>query len=145
MIVADVGVVGGDKLIHRKLGAADPACRGELADLKPHRQAVFQFDSAGQNLELQRAHNPNDIARPKRRFEHFCGAFFGELHQCLFKMFGFHRIAGATVLQQFGCKAGNTVDLDHFAFGQRVADAQLSVVGYADDIAGPSLFCQFPV
>ena len=62
MVVADMGFVGGHKFIHRKLGAADPARRGELADFKAHGQAVFQLDPAGQNLELQRAHNPDDKA-----------------------------------------------------------------------------------
>ena len=60
-------------------------------------------------------------------------------------MLGLHRVACTAALQQFRRERRDACDLDGFAFGQRVANAQLAVVRDADDVAGPCLFRQFTV
>ena len=60
-------------------------------------------------------------------------------------MFGLHRVARAAVLQKLWREGWDARDLEVFAFGQGVADAQLPVVRNTDDIASPSLFGQFAV
>ena len=61
------------------------------------------------------------------------------------KMLGLQRIARAAGLQQFGRKGRDAGDAERSPSVKRVADAQLAVVGDADDVAGPCFFGQFAV
>ena len=60
-------------------------------------------------------------------------------------MLGFHRVACAYALQQFGREGRDAGETQRLALGQRIADAQLAVVRNPDDVAGPGLVGQFTV
>ena len=145
MVCCNMLLIGRGKFINSKFFSGHPAGGGKLAGFKTHWQTIFQLNAAGQNFKLQRANNADDKSGPETGFKNLRGPFFCKLHQGFFKMLCFHRIACAAALKQFRCKRGDARNPQGFAFGQGISDAQLSVVGNADDIAGPSLFCQFAV
>ncbi len=60
-------------------------------------------------------------------------------------MLGLERVTRTTGLQKFRRKGGDARKAQRLTLGQGVPDAQLAVVGNADDIACPSLFGQFAV
>ena len=73
------------------------------------------------------------------------GTFLSELLQGAAEMFGFHGIIGPDVLQIFRRKAWYAGKMQLFAFGQRVADMQISVIENTDDVTGPGFLGQFAV
>ena len=55
--------------------------------------------------------------------------------QRLPQLFGLHGIGQTDPAQDLGSEVGHSREIELLAFRQRVANAQRSVIGYADDIA----------
>jgi hypothetical protein len=71
--------------------------------------------------------------------------FFGQLAQGPFQVFGAHRVFGADPAQQFRRKARDPGEMQNLPFGQRIADAQIAVIGQTENVARPGFFGPLPV
>src|SRR6185437_11027663 len=102
-------------------------------------EAVFGDEARLEHVELQRADHADDPAGTDLRPEHLRHALLRKAFERAGEMFLLYRIGEAHAAQDFRREIRDAGE-HHFArFRQRVADPQDTVVGNADDVAGPGL------
>src|SRR5690606_10151758 len=116
-----------------------------LRCLQRHRHLVFGADAIRENVELQGADDPHDPVRSNHRLENPGRTLLCQLQQRSAQVLGLERIEGPHLSQQLGSKGGQASEVQILSFRQRVAEVERAVVRYADDVASPGFFREFPV
>ena len=113
----------------------DPAGRGIGHGFKADLGAVFRLQPVDDHVELQGTDNADDPVGAEIRLEDLHQAFFGQILQALAHLLDAHGVGETHAAQDFRREGRQAGDVDVLAFGQRIADAELAVVGHADDVA----------
>ena len=130
MVFGNAYLIGVKELFHNVfIITFNPAGGVILGRFKSDRNVELGADTVSHNLKLQGADNADNPFGADNRFENAGTAFFGNLLQGVAEVFGFERIKRTDAFQKFRRKARNTGKMQFFAFGQGVADTELSVVG----------------
>ena len=88
------------------------------------------------HFKLQLTHRAQQQHGAGNRPEDLNRAFFTQLCQAGAQLLAAQRVGHFNGAEHLGCKKRQAGELQRFAFGQRVAQLQHAVVGYADDVAG---------
>src|SRR5947209_333518 len=143
VILGHGGVVGvGELLQGEVVRRLDPASGVEGRPLEMHGDVVLGADAVRQHVELQGAGDAHDPVVAEVGAEDLGRPLLGELEEGAAEVLGPHGILGADLLQQLRREAGDAREAQLLALGQGVADAQVAVVGEAEDVPGAGLLGQ---
>ena len=98
-----------------------------------------------QHFELQTSHHTDHPIGAQLGFEDLGHPFFGEAFQCAAQMFRLHGVVEPHPLQNLRGEIRNAGEDQIFIFGQRVTDPDRTVIGNADNVAGPGFVHQLSV
>src|SRR5512135_3536792 len=128
--------VGVDEALQlRGIVRRDPARADVGRGQQAYLGAVLVRQAVGNDLELQRADRPEDGGAPVARVEDLDRPFLAQLRQARAQLLGLHRRQELGAAELLGREERQTCELQRFAFGERVAQADGAVVGDADDVA----------
>ena len=85
------------------------------------------------DVELQHADGSQNDIIAGQRAEHLGCAFLAQLIQSLVKRFHTQRVAQHHAPEQLRCKVGHADELERFALGEAIADANGAMVVQADE------------
>ena len=91
------------------------------------------------HFKLQLADGTYDFSAVKLVDEKLRHAFVHQLLDTLLQLLGLHGVGVLDVLEHLGREGGQASVVEIFALGERVTNLEGSVVGEADDVAGPCL------
>ena len=91
------------------------------------------------DLELERADGPDDLAVVELVREQLGHALVHELVNALGQLLGFHGVGVLDVLEEFRGETGNTLEMKFLAFRQRVTDLEVTRVVKTHDVTGVRL------
>ena len=94
---------------------------------------VFVLQTVLDHLELQLSYRTDNLAAVELIDKQLCHTFVHQLVDTLGQLFLLH---GVSILD---VEAGQTAEVEQFAFGQRITNLKGSVIGQTDDITCPSL------
>ena len=112
-----------------------PARGGDVHPFKLAIDVVFAFQPLFDDVKLQHADRAEDEVVADERLEELGRAFFAQLLQPFQERFHFQRVFQANAAEEFRREVGDAGELQFFAFGEGVADADGAVVVDADDVA----------
>ncbi len=98
--------------------------------------AVLVLEAVLNDFELQLADRTHHLAVARIHDKKLGHPFVGQLLNALFQLLGFHRVIILQLLENLGREAGNPLELQVFALGQRVANFEVARIVEAHDISG---------
>lgn len=97
---------------------------------------VLMLQTILDNLKLELAYRANDATVVELVDKQLSHTLVHQLLQALLELLRLHRVVVFNILEQFGGERGETAEVEHIAFGERVSDLEDTIVRQTHDIAG---------
>ena len=123
----------------RRIIALNPAGLIQTERLPTALRTVFVLQTILDDLELQLPHRTDNLTPVKLVDEQLSHTFVHQLVDTLGKLFLLHRVGILNVLEHLRRETWKSLEVEHLAFGQRIANLERTIIRQTDNISRPSL------
>ena len=119
--------------------ALNPAGFIQTERLPTALRTVFVLQTILDDLELQLPHRTDNLTPVELVDEQLRHTFVHQLVDTLGKLFLLHRVGILNVLEHLRRETWKSLEVEHLAFGQRIANLERTIIRQTDNISRPSL------